>query len=279
MKLLKTHRCFDGQVRFWEHESVETRTSMKFSTFTPPGEIKGCLIWLSGLSCTDENFISKAGAQRHLAEHGLMLICPDTSPRGLSLPGEHDHWDFGASAGFYVDATTPGYRDHYRMYSYVNSEVHMLVQNEFNVAADRISLFGHSMGGHGALVLGLREPSKYCSLSAFAPIANPVEVPWGQKAFRGYLGASPADWKTYDSCELIRAGARHPHPILVDQGSADDFLEKQLKPDRLIEACLGVQPIELRRHEGYDHGYYFIASFIADHILFHAKALSATSTS
>ena len=274
MQTLKTHQCFGGQVRFWEHESKMTGTKMKFSTFTPLGQVKGALIWLSGLTCNEENFITKAGAQRYLAEHQLMVICPDTSPRGLDLPEEHAAYDFGSGAGFYVDATTDGYRDHYRMYSYVANELYELVKREFKV--DRISIFGHSMGGHGALILGLREPAKFKSISAFSPIVNPTAVPWGQKALTGYLGAAKDHWNEYDATELVRAGKHHPRPILIDQGTKDDFLAGQLKPELLTRACEGTkQTLNVRMQDGYDHSYYFISTFVRDHVEFHAKYLNA----
>lgn len=273
MQVLKSHQCFDGLVQFWEHASRETKTKMKFSTFVPSGEVKGCIIWLSGLTCTDENFMTKAGAQKALAESGLMVICPDTSPRGLNLPEEHESWDFGSGAGFYVDAVTPGYRDHYRMFSYVTSELYELIQDRFGVG-DRISIMGHSMGGHGALVIGLNEPEKFKAVSAFAPIVNPMRCPWGEKAFLGYLGEDPALWQTYDSCELLKSGATHPAKILIHQGSKDEFLERQLLPRNFEEAAQAAgQSFELKIVEGYDHSYYFISTFLADHIRHHAKYL------
>ena len=274
MKVLKTHACEGGSVRFWEHDSKVTGTPMKFSTYTPPGEIRGALIWLSGLTCTEENFIAKAGAPRWLRESQMMVICPDTSPRGLNLPAEHDAYDFGSGAGFYVDATTDGYRDHYQMYSYVSHELYGIVQKEFEMK-DRIAISGHSMGGHGALILGLREPEKFKSVSAFSPIVNPTAVPWGDKALTGYLGADRAAWKNYDATELVKSGKSHPRPILIDQGTADDFLVNQLKPQNLSDACQasGKQKVTVRMQEGYDHSYYFISTFIRDHVEFHAGHL------
>ena len=273
MQILKQHKSFGGVIRFFEHDSTSTQTKMKFSTFTPSGEVKGCVIWLSGLECTEETFMIKSGAQRSLAAMGLMVICPDTSPRGLQLPGEHDSWDFGSGAGFYVDATTPGYRDNYRMYSYVAHELYSLIQREFGVA-DRISIMGHSMGGHGALVIGLREVGKFKSISAFAPIVNPSQVPWGMKAFTGYLGHDQSAWSKYDAIDLLRAGERHPQPLLVDQGTADGFLEKQLQTSCLKSECEARnQKLQLRFHEGYDHGYYFISTLIEDHVRFHHEHL------
>lgn len=281
---LKTHKTFEGKTQFWEHESKETKTKMKFSTFIPASnakspsatpQTKGCLIWLSGLTCTDENFITKAGAQKYLAEHQLMVICPDTSPRGLNLPGEHEAYDFGSGAGFYVDATTPGYKDHYRMGSYIANELYALIQTQFGISKDKISISGHSMGGHGALTLGLREPGKFKSISAFSPIVNPVNAPWGVKAFTGYFGENKDLWRAHDATELVKAGKRHPHMILVDQGSADEFLEKkQLLTENLISACKEHnQPLKASYREGYDHSYYFISTFIESHIRFHAEAL------
>lgn len=277
MKLepIKTHKTFEGKTQFWEHSSQETKTKMKFSTFIPQGPVKGCVIWLSGLTCTDENFITKAGAQKFLAAHQLMVICPDTSPRGLSLPQEHDAYDFGSGAGFYVNATVEGYKDHYRMDSYVSKELYQLIQEQFEIPADKISIMGHSMGGHGALVLGLREPQKFQSISAFSPIVNPSAVPWGQKALTGYLGSDVKAWSSYDATELVSSGKRHPREILVDQGTQDEFLEKQLKTETFVEACRkGNQLLNARMREGYDHSYYFISTFIESHIVFHAKALS-----
>jgi S-formylglutathione hydrolase len=273
MKKTKTHKTFAGVTAFWEHDSIETKTPMTFSTFVPAGTVKGCLIWLSGLTCTAENFITKAGAQKYLADVGMMVICPDTSPRGLNLPHEHDAYDFGSGAGFYVDATTEGYADHYRMDSYVTKELFEMIQNQFKVSK-AIGIAGHSMGGHGALVLGLREPQRFQSVSAFSPIAHPTASPWGQKAFQGYLGSDQAAWKSYDATELILSGHRHPQTLLIDQGEADEFLDKQLMPKDLLQAAnLKGQAIELRYREGYDHSYYFIATFIREHIEFHARQM------
>ena len=269
---LKSHKTFEGATEFWEHDSFETKTKMKFSTFLPPGKPKGCLIWLSGLTCTDENFITKAGAQTHLAKHQLMVVCPDTSPRGLNLPGEHDAYDFGSGAGFYVDATTPGYRDHYRMYSYVTKELYSLIQEKFLVS--RFSIFGHSMGGHGALVIGLREPQKFQSVSAFSPIVNPTNCLWGTKAFSGYFGEDRSTWTQWDATELVKEGKKHPRPLLIDQGTRDEFLEKQLLTKNLERACeTARQPVLIGLRDGYDHSYYFISTFIESHIAFHSQHL------
>lgn len=270
MKCLKSHKTFEGKTEFWSHQSKEVKTEMKLSTFTPPGEIKGAIIWLSGLTCTDENFITKAGAQKYLAREGLMVICPDTSPRGLDLPGEHESYDFGSGAGFYVDATTENYRENYRMYSYVVNELYELITQHFGVK--KIAISGHSMGGHGALVIGLRNPEKFTSVSAFSPIVNPVQAPWGIKAFNGYLGADQATWKNYDACELLKSGRKHPALILVHQGTKDEFLEKQLLTQNFeASARTAGQEHRVLMCEDYDHSYYFIATFIEDHILHHAK--------
>lgn len=271
MNVLKTHKSFEGLIQFWEHESRETKTKMRFSTFTPKGDVEGCLIWLSGLTCTEENFITKAGSQRYLSELNLMVICPDTSPRGLQLPREHDSWDFGSGAGFYVDALTPGYKDHYRMYSYIANELYELIETKFDMKG-KISIMGHSMGGHGALVIGLREPQKFRSISAFSPIVNPIQCPWGEKAFSGYLGDDKALWNSYDSCELLKSGKKHPSQILIHQGTEDEFLEKQLLTNHFVEAAKRVdQSSDVKFAEGYDHSYYFIATFIEEHIRHHAR--------
>lgn len=273
-KLLKSHKTFEGLTQFWQHASSSTSTDMKFSTFIPTGKVKGCIVWLSGLTCTDENFITKAGAQKRLAENNIMVICPDTSPRGLNLPHEHDADDFGSGASFYLDATTEGYKNHYRMSKYITEDLFDLIQTQFKIGANKISICGHSMGGHGALTLGLRFPEKFQAVSAFAPITNPVQAPWGQKAFKGYLGDSMDQWKLYDATELVTAGKRHPQPLLIDQGSSDPFLDKQLLPQHLVDACKNAdQPIIYNLREGYDHSYYFISTFIDAHIDFHAERL------
>jgi S-formylglutathione hydrolase len=274
MKSLKSHKTFNGTTQFWEHDSVETGSKMKFSTFVPEGKTHGAILFLAGLTCTEENFIVKAGAQKFLSEAGLMVICPDTSPRGFQLPQEHDSWDFGSGASFYVDATIEGYRDHYKMDSYITNEIHSILQKQFGIPSNKISISGHSMGGHGALVLGLRNPEKFQSISAFSPITHPTVCPWGEKAFTGYLGGNLEDWKKYDATELIKNGKRHANTIYVDQGSSDEFLEKQLLPAHLENACKEAnQPLQLNYREGYDHSYYFISTFIADHINFHKKTL------
>ena len=273
VKVLKSHKSFGGLTQFLEHDSSSTGTTMKFSWFLPSKPAKGCLIWLSGLTCTDENFMTKAGAQKYLEEHQLMVVCPDTSPRGLALPNEHESYDFGSGAGFYVNAITPGYRDHYKMYDYVADELYTLVQKKFDLS-DRIAISGHSMGGHGALVLGLREEQRFRSISAFSPIVHPTAVAWGEKALRGYLGDDRSAWQDYDATELLLKGKRHPQSILIDQGTQDEFLEKQLLPEHFQAASRKVsQGLKLNMREGYDHSYYFISSFIGDHVAFHAEHL------
>jgi S-formylglutathione hydrolase len=271
---LKTHKTFEGQTQFWEHDSQNTQTKMKFSTFVPAGVVKGCVIWLSGLTCTDENFITKAGAQKMLAQKNLMVICPDTSPRGLQLPQEHDSWDFGSGASFYLDAKTPGYKDHYKMESYIIGELIQIITEHFKVPGNKISISGHSMGGHGALTLALRHPEKFQSVSAFSPIVHPSNCPWGDKAFKGYLGEDRTEWAHHDATELVKAGKKHPRPILIDQGLKDEFYEKkQLLTEDLVQACKSSgQPLEANMREGYDHSYYFISTFIDSHIEFHSKA-------
>lgn len=272
MKCLKTHKTFDGLTQFWSHDSSETKTEMKFSTFIPEGKISGCIVWLSGLTCNEENFITKAGAQKYLAEQGLMLIAPDTSPRGLNLPGEHDSYDFGSGAGFYLDATVEPYNHHYRMYSYVCNELVSLIQNSFHCHA--ISLMGHSMGGHGALMIGLKNPSLFKSISAFSPIVNPTHAPWGIKAMKGYLGDEQSVWEEFDSVELLKKSQLHPAKILIHQGLNDEFLKDQLLTDQFIEAANNSGQLHVVKYcEGYDHSYYFISTFIEEHILHHARYL------
>lgn len=270
-QITKKHKTFNGETAFCEHLSRSTQTKMKFSYFKPHAQkIDRAIIWLSGLTCNEENFITKAGAQSHLAETSTLLICPDTSPRGLSLPGERENYDFGAGAGFYLNATSEGYKNHYRMYDYISQDLVNLIKQDFGV--DMISLSGHSMGGHGALVLGLREPQTFSAVSAFAPVANPTQCPWGQKAFQGYLGDNKEDWKAYDACELLRSGHTRADTLFIDQGLSDGFLEQQLLTQNFETACAEFgQKIKLRYQEGYDHSYYFISTFIKDHLEFLVK--------
>ena len=278
---LSEHACFGGVQGFYQHDSAETGTPMKFGVFVPAQAKAGSvpvLFFLAGLTCNEETFAMKAGAQRHAAEHGLMLVTPDTSPRGAAVDainGASAAWDFGVGAGFYLDATQPPWNTHWRMRSYVVHELRALVLAHFAGRADRIGVFGHSMGGHGALTLALTHPLLFQSVSAFAPIAAPMACPWGVKAFTGYLGEDRLAWARHDATELVKAGARVP-PLLIDQGLSDKFLAEQLYPDRFEAACAAAgQPLRLRRHAGFDHGYYFISTFMADHIAHHAQHLKA----
>ena len=273
MQTLNEHRCFGGTQRFHQHDSAEIGLPMKFALFTPP-EPRALLVFLAGLTCTEETFTIKAGAQRLAAELGLALLMPDTSPRGAQLPGEGDSWDFGVGAGFYLDATREPWARHWRMESYLMKELVPLVQRETGL--EKVGLFGHSMGGHGALTLALRHPGRFQSLSAFAPIAAPTQCPWGEKAFSGYLGEDRSTWAAHDASALMAAQGAAPYPggILIDQGLADKFLAEQLHPEAFEAACAAVgQPLNIRRHAGYDHGYYFIASFVDDHLRHHAAQL------
>lgn len=275
--------CHGGDQRFYQHDSKAVGLPMKFSAYLPPqglqpGAKLPALFYLAGLTCTEETFPIKAGAQRYAAEHGIVLIAPDTSPRGANVPGEADHWDFGVGAGFYLDATQEPWARHWRMESWLLDELCTLVSTLLPVNPARLGVFGHSMGGHGALTLALRHPGVFRSVSAFAPIASPSSCPWGEKAFTGYLGASRALWLAHDASALMRLQKAPPYPqgILVDQGLADKFLAEQLNPEAFEQACAAAgQPLTLRRHAGYDHGYYFIQSFMADHLAFHAAALKA----
>lgn len=280
LETLSGHACFGGRVGFHRHQSTSTGTAMRFAVFTPPQAAARpvpVLYYLAGLTCTEETFMMKAGAQRVAAELGLMLVAPDTSPRGIELPGDRDSWDFGVAAGFYLDATREPWSRHYRMYHYVVHELPALIAANFPADTARAGLFGHSMGGHGALTIGLKHRDLYRSISAFAPIAAPMQCPWGVKAFSGYLGEDRAAWAQYDATAIVRElddAARGPH-ILIDQGLADPFLERELKPQLFEAACDEAgYPLTLRRHAGYDHGYYFISSFVADHLRHHARALA-----
>lgn len=276
IKETSASRCAGGWVRLYEHESKACGCPMAFSVFVPPqaeSQPVPVLYWLSGLTCSPMNMTTKAGAQRYAAEHGVLLVAPDTSPRGLSLPGEDDDWDFGTGAGFYVDATEKPWAGHYNMDTYITQELPEVINANFPVIPDRASVFGHSMGGHGALVLSLRNPGMYRSVSAFSPICAPSECPWGEKAFSGYLGDNREAWLAYDACALLEQ-ADTALPMLIDQGTSDSFLEGQLKPSRLQEvADAKGHSLQLRMQEGYDHSYYFIATFIGEHIAYHAKAL------
>jgi len=272
MNKIKSNKTFDGQTNVYKHQSAITKTEMTFSTFEPKEQVKSCILWLSGLTCTEENFITKAGAQRYLKGTDTMILCPDTSPRGLELPGEHDSYDFGSGAGFYLNATTEGYKDHYHMYDYIMKEVVPMLRENFNI--QNISIMGHSMGGHGALILGLREADTFKSVSAFSPIVNPTQCPWGVKAFAGYLGDDQEIWKYYDATELLKAGKKRSDTILIEQGLADEFFEGQLKTSNFESVAKEVgQKLKVNYREGYDHSYYFISTFIEEHIQFHLGAL------
>ncbi len=279
LKTLSEHRSFGGVQRFHEHASREIGLPMRFSVFLPPQAAHGkvpALMYLAGLTCNEETFMVKAGAQRLAAELGLALIAPDTSPRGANVEGESASWDFGVGAGFYLDATEAPWAPHWRMESYLIDELLPLVKAQLPIDGDRIGLFGHSMGGHGALTLALRHPGLFKSLSAFAPICAPTQCPWGHKAFTGYLGADTTRWIEHDATVLMQHQPVAPYPagILIDQGLADKFLAEQLHPHLFEDACRAIgQPLTLRRHEGYDHGYYFIQSFVADHLAHHAQTL------
>lgn len=278
-ELLSEHACFGGVQRFYRHDSKEIGLPMRYSVFLPPQAAQGpvpAVMYLAGLTCTEETFMVKAGAQRVAAELGLALIAPDTSPRGAGVPGEADSWDFGVAAGFYLDATEAPWATHYRMESYLTRELLPLITQTLPVDSNRIGIFGHSMGGHGALTLALRHPGVFKSVSAFAPICAPSQCPWGHKAFTGYLGADQRAWVSHDATALMSQQTSAPYPagMLIDQGLADKFLAGQLHPHLFEAACKTAgQPLTLRRHAGYDHGYYFIATFMADHLTHHAQQL------
>lgn len=282
LSLLSEHACFDGAQRFYQHDSREVGLPMRFSVYLPPQAAQGpvpAVLYLAGLTCNEETFMVKAGAQARAAELGLALIAPDTSPRGAGVPGEAESWDFGVGAGFYLDATQAPWATYYRMESYVVAELLPLLVEALPLDGERIGIFGHSMGGHGALTLALRHPGLFKSLSAFAPICAPTQCAWGRKAFAAYLGPDESSWQRHDASALMRlsTGAPYPGGILIDQGLGDKFLADQLNPAQFEAACSAVgQPLTLRRHARYDHGYYFIASFMGDHLAHHAQALAST---
>jgi S-formylglutathione hydrolase len=274
--VLSEHACFGGVQGFYRHESRAIGLPMQFGVYRPPQARSGpvpALFYLAGLTCTEETFAIKAGAQRVAAELGLMLVTPDSSPRNTGITEADIAWDFGTAAGFYLDAVQAPWARHWKMETYVTEELPAVIAEHFPVQSDRLGVFGHSMGGHGALTLALRHPARYRSVSAFAPIAAPMRAPWGVKAFTGYLGEDRALWQQHDACQLIATGARMPE-CLVDQGMADKFLDEQLHVEALESACAQAgQPLTVRRHAGYDHGYYFIATFVADHLRHHARLL------
>jgi len=276
MDIISETQCFGGTQGYYRHAAETTKCDMRFSVFTPPQAHDGPVpvVWyLSGLTCTEDNATVKAGFQRVAAELGLMIVCPDTSPRGDHVPDD-DAYDFGKGAGFYVNATEAPWNTHFHMYDYVTRELPALIAQEFNADMGRQGITGHSMGGHGALTIFLKNRDTFRSVSAFAPIASPMNCPWGEKALTGYIGANRAAWADYDACALLEKGGAADATILIDQGLADNFLDGQLKPELMEAACEKVgQNLNLRRHAGYDHSYFFIASFIEDHLRHHASAL------
>ncbi|MGY3266360.1 S-formylglutathione hydrolase [Lysobacter sp. HA35] len=276
MQRIESHACFGGVQTVWQHRSDALDCDMRVAVYLPPqASRQACpaLYWLSGLTCTEQNFITKSGAQRYAAEHGVILVAPDTSPRGPGIP-DAEGYDLGIGAGFYLDATEAPWDSHYRMHDYVVRELPALIEANFPTT-DARSISGHSMGGHGALVIALRNPGRYRSVSAFSPIVAPSQVPWGEKAFTAYLGDDRDAWRAWDACELI-ADARERLPLLVDQGEADEFLATQLRPELLRAACDAAgHPLDLRMRAGYDHSYYFIATYIGEHIAHHAAAVGA----
>jgi S-formylglutathione hydrolase len=281
LELLSEHACFGGVQRFYKHPSTEIGLPMRFGVFLPAQASVAkvpAVVYLAGLTCNEETFAFKGGAQRYAADVGLALITPDTSPRGANLPGEADAWDFGLAAGFYLDATQAPWSTHYRMESYLLDELLPLITASLPIDTMRLGITGHSMGGHGALTLALRHPGVFKSVSALAPICAPIQCPWGRKAFNGYLGADEKAWQTHDATRLMAEQSVAPFPggILIDQGLADKFLPDQLHPHLLEAACAQVgQPLWLRHHAGYDHGYYFISTFVEDHLRHHAAGLAA----
>ena len=276
MERLQEMHAFGGRQQVYRHRSESTKCEMEFAIFDPDPENtepKPALLYLSGLTCTWANVAEKAGAQRYASEHGLILVMPDTSPRGLQLPGEDDDYDFGSGAGFYINATRSPWDQNYQMFDYVTEELPKLMTQVLGCDSKRLGITGHSMGGHGALISALKRPDVFRSCSAFAPISNPINCPWGQKAFTGYLGTDQALWREWDACELATS-SKFAGPILVDQGEADNFLEEQLKPDALATAFnkAGLSLI-VRKQPNYDHSYYFISSFIGEHVAHHAREL------
>lgn len=270
-------KSFSGVQGVYSHQSKSTNCEMEFSVYVPEhsnDEKLPVLFYLSGLTCTQDNVTTKSGFQRYASEYRVIIVCPDTSPRGTDFEGEHDSYDFGSGAGFYLNATQQPWSENYRMYDYIVDELPALIAENFPIDTQRMGIFGHSMGGHGALTIGLKNPEKFKTISAFAPIVNPSNCPWGVKAFEGYLGSDKADWQYYDATCLIEQGAKSPNKILIDQGSADNFLEEQLKPEVFQVACQKAgQELQLRMQSGFDHSYYFIGSFIGEHIRFHIGEL------
>lgn len=278
IKNISCNKSFGGWHKQYSHDSEVLSCTMRFAVFLPPQASEKhkvpVLYWLSGLTCTDENFMHKSGVQRIAAELGIAIVAPDTSPRGKNVPDDPDRaYDLGLGAGFYLNATEEPWKQHYRMYDYVVHELPNLIESTFPVTQQR-AISGHSMGGHGALVIGLRNTQRYTSISAFSPICNPSKSPWGQKAFSAYLGKNTQDWRQYDACELLKK-TNSPLPIFIDQGEADDFLRTELSPENLEQiGATKTTPFQLRRHAGYDHSYFFISSFMEDHLHFHARHFS-----
>jgi S-formylglutathione hydrolase len=274
MKRVEHKKCFEGQQDVYQHESTTLKCAMNFGLFLPKEAETTklpVLYWLSGLTCTEQNFITKAGAQRYASEHKLILVVPDTSPRGEGVAND-EAYDLGIGASFYLNATQGPWKEQFQMYDYITKELPKLIESNFPVT-DKKSIFGHSMGGHGALTIALKNPGAYRSVSAFSPIVAPTQVPWGQKAFTAYLGSDVESWKSYDTVELV-ARATERLPLLIDQGTSDEFLDKQLKPELLRKACAAKDhPLTLNLRDGYDHSYYFIESFVGEHISYHARAL------
>ncbi|MBN3308167.1 S-formylglutathione hydrolase isoform X2 [Amia ocellicauda] len=277
---ISSNKCWGGFQKVFEHDSAELRCRMRFGIYLPPKAESGkcpVMYWLSGLTCTEQNFITKGGSQQAAADHGIVIVAPDTSPRGCNIEGEDESWDFGTGAGFYINATEEPWKTNYCMYSYITEELPRLINANFPVDSERMSISGHSMGGHGALICTLKNPGKYKAVSAFAPICNPMQCAWGQKAFSGYLGPDKSTWESYDATVLASRYSGPQLDILIDQGKEDQFLAAgQLLPDNLIAACTEKKlPVVFRLQQGYDHSYYFVLSFINDHIKHHAKYLNA----
>ncbi|MBL95111.1 MAG: S-formylglutathione hydrolase [Alphaproteobacteria bacterium MarineAlpha3_Bin5] len=277
IQTISENSCFNGTQGVYQHFSKVLQCEMRFGLYIPPqAKRERCpiLFWLSGLTCTEENFIVKAGSQQYASQYGFIVVAPDTSPRGIDVPNE-EAYDIGQGAGFYIDSTESPWASNYKMYSYITNELSDLVFTNFPAKQKRQGIFGHSMGGHGALIMALRNPETFKSVSAFAPITAPSLVPWGKKALGKYLGADSNRWKIWDATELIKSGKVHPKTILIDQGTADDFLKDQLRPEIFEDACeKAKQPIKLRLQPGYDHSYFFISSFIGDHFVHHAELLA-----
>ncbi|WP_169566093.1 S-formylglutathione hydrolase [Sneathiella limimaris] len=279
LTIVSEQKAFGGTQGVYKHPSRETGCDMEFSVFLPSAaksQKVPVLYYLSGLTCTQENATTKAGFQKYAELHSIAIVCPDTSPRGLGYAGEDDDYDFGTGAGFYLNATEDPWKNGYRMYAYCVEELPEFIAQNFNIHTDIAGITGHSMGGHGALTIALKNPERYKSVSAFAPIVAPTQVPWGQKIFKGYLGADTSTWSQYDATELIKAGKRFNGNILIDQGDADPFYKDQLKPERFVEACKDAgQQVNLRIQPGYDHSYYLMATFMEDHIAHHAAILNS----